>query len=209
MLQLALIAVLTAVVAFVALVVARTLAANKANIEGTVLLAEGKAAAALEQYERASRLAPQSPIARLNLATALVCLWRFDEANALLGQGAPIPEAAPVVAFAAAMAGRKEVAILTLKKLGAPASPHASLAECVLACRAGDWASAEKLLGRPELAGLAGFFRAVAEALRAWTASKLGREPVPFERTALSGDAGPGAVRRAWPELADFTEKQG
>jgi len=203
---------------FFAVLVLRQRSANRALVEGGSLLSAGRPSEALAKYELARRLMPRAPIVRHNLALANLYLWRVDNAVALL-EGASSASrwggqdtralSLPVLALAQALLGKAEQTAQTLQRLDdrAQSTHFALLAQCILACRAGDWAKAEELLQRREVYQFGGFFRALSEVLASWAAQSLRGEKLRFNRVALYNEAGPDPVRKVWPQLADFAEK--
>jgi len=194
--------------------------ANKLGIEGNSLLSAGRAYQALEKFQQALKVAPKSTVLRHNIGLANLYLWRVKEASESLRTSATSsgrlglqdirPVSRPILALSEALLDRCDLARQTLNSLE-PAtsanSPYALLAECVIACRGGNWAQAEAFANRPEVYHFGGFFRALCEALAAWAAQNLRGEKLKFNRVALYAEAGPDALRKIWPALADFAEQ--
>ncbi|MFT3842658.1 MAG: hypothetical protein QM723_37050 [Myxococcaceae bacterium] len=193
---------------------------NRLSIEGSSLLSSGRSYQALEKFQLALKAAPRSTVIRHNIAIANLHLWRVNEAAESLRVSANHAGqlglqdiraiSRPMLALAEALQGRRDLSEQTLKALD-PAtsanSPYALLAQCVTACRTGNWATAEAMVNRPEVYQFGGFFRAVSEVLGAWAAYQLRGENLRFNRVALYSEAGPDALRKVWPELADFAER--
>lgn len=78
-----------------------------------------------------------------------------------------------------------------------------------MAARTGDWAGTQRLLAThsASLDQLAGPTRAMAEALEAMAASKLGASGGRVDRARLFREASPENLEQAWPELAEFVER--
>lgn len=73
--------------------------------------------------------------------------------------------------------------------------------------RAGNDAEAADLLRRRETRMLGGPARALADALYSWSLDRQGHPPRPIDRVTLFGEASTDALRRVWPELADFVDR--
>ena len=149
----------------------------------------------------------------LNRAAALLALWRLDEARALLHPLVQKPHseqkplmfvARPALALCTALLGDRTAAIREIALQ--PEAPLSLLAGAVLAIRGGEFEKARRLLERNELDELAGTQRALTEALQAWCVARLTGEHRPISVVRLLGEAGPDALRRAWPEFVDWLE---
>ena len=81
------------------------------------------------------------------------------------------------------------------------------LTTAVLAVRAGDFAEGRRSLSVYEIRLLGGPTRGLADALSAWCLEQTTGERRHVDRLGLFGEAGPDAIRRFWPELADFLER--
>ena len=87
-----------------------------------------------------------------------------------------------------------------------PDAPLSLLASAVLAIRDGELEEARRVLERNELDQLAGTQRGFAEALHAWCVARLTGETRAISAVKIFGEAGPEALRRAWPEFVGWLE---
>lgn len=174
------------------------------------VMCEGRIVESLATFEAIKqRLNHAAPLFYVGHAQLL--LWRVADAAATFEQfvkrsgalsGVPGGErlVAPSVALAHALLGNAQAAEVWLEKC--PGPPTARLAELVLACRAGDRATAARLLQQHDavLDQLGGTHRALCEALTAFVGVPGGR----VDATRLFRESSVGTLKPVWPELHTF-----
>ncbi|MDX2010082.1 MAG: hypothetical protein SFW67_07830 [Myxococcaceae bacterium] len=208
-----------AAVAFV-LIIIRSRGANADALEGIAQLNQGRFSDALAAFERGLARFPQSNALVFNTGIALLSLWRVAEADAAFSKAAGMKLARltfdvtqmlePQRALVAALLGRADEAqrhLASCEQLGLGRSAHVLLARAVLSVRAGDFAEGRRQLGVYEVRLLGGPGRGLADALSAWCLEQTTGERRHVDRLGLFGEAGPDAIRRFWPELAEFLER--
>jgi tetratricopeptide (TPR) repeat protein len=207
------------VVAFV-FILLRGRRANADALEGIAMLNQGRFSEALAAFQRGLARFPQSNALVFNTGVALVSMWRVAEADAAFAKAAGMKLARltfdvtsmlePQRALVAALLGRAEDAKAHLRACEALTlgrSAHVLLAQAILAVRAGDFAEGRRQLSVYEVRLLGGPTRGLADALAAWCVEQMTGERRHVDRLGLFGEAGPDAIRRFWPELADFIER--
>jgi hypothetical protein len=148
---------------------------------------------------------------------ARLFLWQLDEAMTELDAAVKRPENIALVsrggpmllALAAALKGMPTAAKAWLQQVDPRDADlgNTLLAQAVLMCREGSFASARQLLSRHEIKQLGGFYAALANALYAWCVEQTQGELRHVDRIALFGETGPERLKAAWPELAAFVER--
>jgi len=190
---------------------------QRLNNEGVALMSQGRIAAALEKFKTAEAVLKSNPLIPYNCGGAQLSMWRLADAVRDYERAGKSRFSrnlqhliAPQLALANALQGKGAASARWLNealKLANEAAPGAILAQAVMACRAGRFQDASPLLDRHELRSLGGMQRGLSDALRAWCAEQLAGERRYVDRVAVFGEAGPDALRQAWPELAEFLER--
>ncbi len=186
------------------------------NNRAIALMNEGRYVEAIAAFEAAASLMPRSPLPGYNIGNASIWLWRLEDARVRIDKatrtlaGRPIRiMAVPGLAFIAAMqkdkpradALDKEIETLNLSR-----GPMVLLARAVWLARDEKWREVMDALDFNRIRALGGPARAVADALRAWAMVKTGQPLPPIDRVGVFGETGPDALRKWWPEFAEFLE---
>lgn len=195
----------------------RTNRANAEAVEGITLLNQGRFTEALAAFERSHKRYPRSHIFIFNRGIALLSLWRVSEAEASFLQASRMRVAnfsfnlermvVPYLALTAGLLGRLDEARQRIEqgdRLALDRSAHLTIAKAVVALRSNELKQARALITSYEVKLLGGPTRGLADALNAWVAEQFLGQTRPVDRVALFGEAGPDALRKAWPELTDF-----
>ncbi len=197
--------------------VSRQRSAYKVNNDALAQLAEGRVLEALAAFEMA-KTKMRNPLPIMNIGYTQLLLWRVHDAVANLETfarktgsltGVPGGErlVAPSAALGHALLGNADAAKKWIAQSPGPAT--AKLAEIVLACRAGDFAEASRLLQANEviLDQLGGSMRALAEALSAYVASKTGGRGGNVDPVRMFRESSADAFKTVWPEFHDFIQR--
>jgi tetratricopeptide (TPR) repeat protein len=211
------------VVGLVVTVVFLTLRNRRVNadaLQGIALLNQGRFSDALAAFQRGLAKYSRSNALVFNTGLCFLALWRVSEADAAFAKAAGMTLArltfdvttmlVPQRALVAALLGRTDEArahVATCQQLGLSRSAQVFLTTAVLAVRAGDFAEGRRALSVYEIRLLGGPTRGLADALSAWCLEQTTGERRHVDRLGLFGEAGPDAIRRFWPELADFLER--
>lgn len=207
------------IVAFLVFTVRRSTDGAKENNRAVSLLSEGRYVEAIAAFERADKRL-RSPLPRYNIGNASVWLWRLDDANRLLEKatstlaGKPLRiMVVPTLAFIAAIKNDRARSVLVDKEVESFAltrAPMVQLSRAAWLAREGRWGDVQATLSMDVTRRLGGPARCVADALRAWALAESG-QPVPpiVDPVGIFGETGPDALRKWWPEFADFLVKVG
>ena len=195
---------------------------QKGNNEAVALLNQGRTVEALERFRDVAKKS-DNPLPLFNIGVASLQLWRLDEAVRTLqaarkAQGKLIagtgihPHALQSLALAFALQGKLEESKQALAegaRLGSPLGPMTQLSSVVLAARSGDWPGAQALLNQHAMVldQLGGPMRALADAVRALVASKVGGPGGSVDRVRLFRETSAEGLKQGWPELVEFVER--
>lgn len=193
---------------------------NRVSIEGVTLMNQGRFLDALGTFERGQTLAPRSHLFPFNRGVVLVSLWRIAEADTAFAKAASMKFAnlglnlerlvTPQRALVAALQGKLDEArthLARAEQLSLTRSAHLTIANAIIALRAGDAAKARALLAGYEVKMLGGPMRGLSDALSAWCVERLTGERRPIDKVALFGESGPEGLRLVWPEVITFVER--
>jgi len=182
-------------------------------VRGARLLEEGRCAEALEVFEALRGRGSLGPGAQYLVGIARLMLWQLEAAfvelqrawNGAQWQPAMRDAVPAALALTCALLGRTSPAAQWLEYARPGAGDgYAGLARAVLACRAGDFASAAGLLEAPATAALTQMPGALREALQAWCRERTTGRRQAVDAVVLFGETGPDTLAKVWPELAAF-----
>jgi hypothetical protein len=200
------------------LIVVRTRAQRGAavNNTGLTLMGEGRIVEALAKFEEAKGLL-SSPLPTFNIGMASLWLWRLDEARLALEAATTTLAGAPMRVIAmpalhliatlqsdAPRVAKYAQELVTLKN---ERSSIVHMARAVVALREKRWKDVLDALSLQNTRPLGGPARATADAMRAWAMVEVGAPCPPIDHVGVFGETGPAAVRKWWPEFAEFLER--
>jgi hypothetical protein len=202
------------VVAFVVWTVRRGQQGARLNNRAIALLAEGRLVDAVAAFTEAERLISRSPLPGYNIGCASIWLWRLDEARPRIEKatrglaGGPIRiMAVPQLCFIAAVANdraRADALMKEVERFQLMKAPLVNVSRAVWAARSQRWAEVLNELEFGRVRALGGPARAFSDALRGWAMVQTGQPEPLLDAVGVFGETGPDALKKWWPEFAEY-----